>query len=67
MIGVCAGVLIGLLVGAGSRWGGIPVPSPPTLVGALLMMAMTVGYAFTDAFLASKQRRRSTSAVARSA
>jgi XapX domain-containing protein len=48
MIKVFAGLTIGLLIGAGSRWFDIPVPSPPKLVGALLVVAMTVGYMLLD-------------------
>ena len=39
-----AGVLLGLAVGAVCRWFDIPSPSPPTPVGALLVVAMTAGY-----------------------
>jgi XapX domain-containing protein len=48
MIKVFAGLIIGLLIGAGCRWFDIPVPSPPKLVGALLVVAMTVGYMLLD-------------------
>jgi XapX domain-containing protein len=49
-----AGILLGLLIGAGCRWFDVPVPSPPKLLGALLVVAMTVGYMATDRFLTSK-------------
>jgi len=39
-----AGLVLGLVIGAGCRWFSVPVPSPPKLVGALLVVAMTVGY-----------------------
>ena len=41
---LAAGLLLGLVIGAGCRWFDIPVPAPPKLVGALLVVAMTVGY-----------------------
>ena len=41
---LAAGLSLGLVIGAGCRWFDIPVPAPPKLVGALLVVAMTVGY-----------------------
>ena len=49
-----AGVILGLFIGAGCRWFDIPVPSPPKLVGALLVVAMTVGYMATDKLIATR-------------
>jgi len=43
-----------LLIGAGCRWFDIPVPSPPKLAGALLIVAMTLGYMATDKLIADK-------------
>ncbi len=54
MIRITAGLAIGLLIDAGCRWFDVLVPSPPKLVGALLVVAMTVGYTFTDAFRAKR-------------
>jgi XapX domain-containing protein len=45
---IIAGLVLGLLIGAACRWFDIPVPSPPKLVGALLVVAMTLGYIGTD-------------------
>ena len=45
------GIILGLLIGAGCRWFDIPVPSPPKLLGALLVVAMTVGYMAADRVL----------------
>lgn len=53
------GMLLGLMIGLGCRWLGIPVPAPPMLQGALLVVAMTAGYAIADRWLvrhASRQR-----------
>jgi XapX domain-containing protein len=47
--------LIALLIGAGCRWFEIPVPSPPKLIGALLVLTMTVGYLATDRLIAHTQ------------
>jgi XapX domain-containing protein len=46
------GLLLGLGIGFGCRWLGIPSPAPPLLAGALLVVAMTSGYVVTDAWLA---------------
>lgn len=56
--------VLALLIGAGCRWFAIPVPSPPKLIGALLVLTMTVGYLATDRAIArshgAAQRRSST-------
>jgi XapX domain-containing protein len=49
------GLLLGLAIGAGCRVADIPVPSPHTLVGALLVVAITVGYVAADRLLAPGQ------------
>ncbi len=54
MVKVIVGVLLGLLIGAACRWFDIPVPSPPKLTGALLVVAMTVGYLATDKLIAAR-------------
>jgi XapX domain-containing protein len=47
--------VLALLIGAGCRWFEIPVPSPPRLIGALLVLTMTVGYLATDRLIARSQ------------
>jgi len=54
MLKVIVGILLGLLIGAACRWFDIPVPSPPKLTGALLVVAMTVGYLVTDKLIAAR-------------
>jgi XapX domain-containing protein len=56
-----AGLVLGLLIGAGCRWFGVPVPSPPQLLGALLVVAMTVGYMATDKLLTARLKTKKTS------
>jgi XapX domain-containing protein len=51
---IIAGLILGLLIGAACRLFDIPVPSPPKLVGALLVVAMTIGYIVTDRVLEPK-------------
>ena len=38
-------------MGGGCRWLEIPVPSPPKLLGALLVVATTIGYMTVDSYL----------------
>jgi XapX domain-containing protein len=54
MTKTAVGILMGLIIGAGCRWFDVPVPSPPKLLGALLVVAMTIGYITTDKLLAVK-------------
>jgi XapX domain-containing protein len=54
MLTIFMGLALGLAIGAGCRWFDIPSPSPPRIVGALLVLAMTLGYLTTDYVLAKK-------------
>ncbi len=45
------GLLISFAVGVGCRWFDIPVGSPPVVPGALLVLAMTLGYTGMDKLL----------------
>lgn len=51
MMASMAGILLGLGIGITCRWADIPLPAPPKLVGALLVVAMTVGFVATDVLL----------------
>ena len=44
MAATLIGLGIGLLIGAGCRYFDIPSPAPPRLIGALLLVAMTLGF-----------------------
>lgn len=46
-----AGLVLSLAVGGSCRYFDIPVPSPPLLPGALLVLAMTLGYSGVDRLL----------------
>jgi XapX domain-containing protein len=37
-------VAMGVGIGAGCRWFDLPLPAPPKMVGALLVVAMTLGF-----------------------
>lgn len=54
MLKTVIALLLGLSIGVFCRWFDVPVPSPPKLIGALLVVAMTVGYITTDKLLAAK-------------
>jgi XapX domain-containing protein len=41
-------IALGLGIGVGCRWFDLPLPAPPKLVGALLVVAMTLGFAGAD-------------------
>ena len=49
------GISISFLVGVFCRYFDIPVGSPPVIPGALLVVAMTLGYAGTDKALQAKR------------
>lgn len=44
-------LLLGFSIGALCRTFDIPVPSPPKLIGALLVLSITVGYLTADHLL----------------
>jgi len=48
MIEALTGIALGLAIGGGCRWLDIPLPAPPKIVGALLVVAMTLGFLGTD-------------------
>jgi XapX domain-containing protein len=54
------GVFVSMLVGAGCRFFDIPVPSPPILPGALLVVAMTFGYSAVDRVMVQRARASTT-------
>lgn len=41
-------IALGLGIGLGCRWFDLPLPAPPKLVGALLVVAMTLGFMGLD-------------------
>lgn len=48
MISALFGLALGFLIGAGCRWFDLPLPAPPRIVGALLVVAMTLGFIGAD-------------------
>jgi XapX domain-containing protein len=51
------GIFIAFATGFVCRVLGIPSPAPPVLTGALLVLAMTVGYVSTDRVIARRTAR----------
>lgn len=54
------GLLLALLIGLGCRAFGIPSPAPPVLIGALLVVAMTLGYQLADRWLGARRPAKHT-------
>lgn len=52
MISASIGLVLGGLIGVGCRWFDLPLPAPPRIVGALLVVAMTLGFLGADIALA---------------
>jgi XapX domain-containing protein len=55
------GIVVSFIVGAGCRFFDIPVGSPPVIPGALLVLAMTLGYSTTNNILNKRARPATTS------
>ncbi len=51
------GIVVAFALGFACRHFGIPSPAPPALTGALLVLAMTLGYTATDRLLAARAQR----------
>ena len=47
-----AGIGLGLAIGFACRWWDLPLPAPPKLTGAMLVVFMTLGFLSTDLALA---------------
>ena len=54
---VALGLVLGLAIGALCRRLGIPSPAPSAIPGALLVLAMTLGYTAADWWLGSNEAK----------
>jgi XapX domain-containing protein len=63
MITASIGLVVGLIIGAGCRFFDIPSPAPPRLIGALLLVAMTLGFIAAVHLLPAAQTISQKSAV----
>lgn len=59
MIKIVIGFVLSFLIGVGCRYFDIPAASPPVLPGALIVLAMTLGYTSMDRI----QSRKNSSAT----
>ena len=50
------GFLLAFVIGALCKIAGIPVPAPPAIMGALLVLSMTSGYVLAGHYARGKQR-----------
>lgn len=48
---IVSGLALGFAIGFACSLIGLPLPAPPVLIGALLVVAMTSGYLLTDRYL----------------
>ena len=54
---IILGLLLALAIGVVCRLLFIPLPAPPVLIGALVVLSMTVGYTATDRFAGHREAR----------
>lgn len=55
---IAIGFLLAATIGIVCRLADIPVPAPPAVVGALLVLSMTSGYLLADRLVQRRQRER---------
>ncbi len=60
MIRIAIGFALSLIIGAGCRYFDIPAASPPVIPGALIVLAMTLGYSSMDRVLVRKNQTATT-------
>src|SRR6266700_2322638 len=56
MIRFAIGLVLSFVIGAGCRYFDIPAASPPVIPGALIVLAMTLGYSSMDRIVSRKER-----------
>jgi XapX domain-containing protein len=54
---IMLGLVLGFLIGVACRCFDIPLPSPPKLIGALVVLSLTLGYVGMDYLLARQAKR----------
>jgi XapX domain-containing protein len=50
------GLIVSFAIGVGCRYFDVPVGSPSAIPGALIVLAMTAGYSFTNRILSARNR-----------
>ena len=51
---ILIGFGLAFAIGAICRIAGVPVPAPPAIIGASLVVAMTLGFVFVDKYLSDR-------------
>ena len=54
---IAIGLVLAFAIGVACRLTTVPLPAPPVLIGALLVVAMSAGYAVVDRFAAHREAR----------
>jgi XapX domain-containing protein len=57
---IVIGFILSFLIGVGCRYFDIPAASPPVLPGALIVLAMTLGYTSMDRMMTRKNQIATT-------
>jgi XapX domain-containing protein len=57
---IAIGFVLSFIIGAGCRYFDIPAASPPVIPGALIVLAMTLGYTSMDKVLIRKKDQAAT-------
>lgn len=57
---IAIGFVLSFIIGAGCRYFDIPAASPPVIPGALIVLAMTLGYSSMDRVLTKKNQTATT-------
>lgn len=60
MARILIGFVLSFLIGAACRYFDIPAASPPVIPGALLVLAMTLGYSSMDRVVSRRQHAATT-------
>jgi XapX domain-containing protein len=60
MARILIGVILSFLIGAACRYFDIPAASPPVIPGAVIVLAMTLGYSSMDRVVSRRQHAATT-------
>ena len=63
MTRILIGFVLSFLIGAACRYFDIPAASPPVIPGALIVLAMTLGYSSMDRVVSRRQHAATTKSL----
>ena len=63
MARILIGFVLSFLIGAACRYFDIPAASPPVIPGALIVLAMTLGYSSMDRVVSRRQHAATTKSL----